>query len=106
MREAFRDMRAQAIPNLVQGLLDLEEYDLALAELEAVPDEAMTDRLLRLRGDALSLTERDEEAVTWFERALERNLSGEAERVNCLSSYALSLKRLGGSRTQLPSTVS
>ena len=94
MREAFREMRAQAIPNLVQSLLDLEEYDLALAELEAVPDDAMTDRLLRLRGDALSLTERDQEAVTWFERALERNLD-EAERFNCLSSYALSLKRLG-----------
>ena len=94
MREAFQEMRAQAIPNLVQSLLDLDEYDLALAELQAVPDEAMTDRLLRLRGDALSLTEQDEEAITWFERALERNLD-EAERIDCLSAYALSLKRLG-----------
>jgi serine/threonine protein kinase/Tfp pilus assembly protein PilF len=81
-------------PELINALNRLDEPGLALCEIDAVP-EAVRDALLwRLRGTALSLLNRDSEAIADFERALGGRFAEESQRHTCLNEYALSLKRL------------
>jgi serine/threonine protein kinase len=83
----LRDLR-------IRGLLSLEEPAQALEELQAIPEDEYDAELWVLRGIALSLDNRPEEALD----ALERGLAGEltpAQRLSALSECALALKRLG-----------
>jgi tetratricopeptide (TPR) repeat protein len=93
MMYAFESMSKELKPNLIASLFDLQMYDLALEELDTISEELFTGELWQLRGNALSLSDRDEEALSAFEKALQSDLTDE-QRYLCLSDAALSLKRL------------
>jgi serine/threonine protein kinase len=77
----------------INGLLNINEPQQALAELEAL-DETEYDAVLWLRrGTALSLIGRDDEARDCIERAIDEGLPPE-EQLNGQIEYALALKRL------------
>jgi tetratricopeptide (TPR) repeat protein len=78
----------------IRGLFALGEPAQALEELEAIPPAAYDPELWVLRGTALSLLNRPEEALEALTIGLEGEL-GERQRVNALSEYALARKRLG-----------
>jgi tetratricopeptide (TPR) repeat protein len=78
----------------VRGMIAIGRPDQALAELDELDDEAFDEELWAIRGMALSLQGRDEEALSCFERTLAGDVS-ESQRVRYESEYALSLKRLG-----------
>jgi serine/threonine protein kinase len=78
----------------ISSLLELDEPAQALEELDAIPEDKYDAMLWMRRGTALSLLNRDEEALTCFNRALTGNLS-RRDKDNCESELALSLKRLG-----------
>jgi tetratricopeptide (TPR) repeat protein len=90
----FREMRVSMLPQIATGLLKIDAPRQALEVLDSIKDEPLNKQILVLKGTSLSLLNRDTEAITWFEKALGQSLD-EKERVNCLSEYALSLKRLG-----------
>lgn len=77
-----------------RGMIAIGRPDQALAELDELNDDAYDEELWAIRGTALSLQGRDEEALSCFERTLAGDIS-ESERVRHESEYALSLKRLG-----------
>jgi serine/threonine protein kinase len=78
----------------VQTLVQLGEHETALEELEALPESALTDEVRVEHGNVLSLTHRDEEAVSIFRGLLARALDEEV-RTRCLLLLGLSLNRLG-----------
>ena len=78
----------------ITGLLQIEEPAQALVELDAIPEGEYTPTLWLRRGTALSLLNRDSEALGCFEQAERGELRPE-DLVNCRVEYALSLKRLG-----------
>ncbi|MDI1442461.1 protein kinase [Polyangium sp. 6x1] len=89
-----REDRERGILGLrVRNLLEHGEAQQALAELDAAPPDLMNAELIMTRGTALSLLDRDEEALHCFEAVLRDDLSTEM-RQGCLSELALSLKRL------------
>jgi tetratricopeptide (TPR) repeat protein len=90
VKDVLTDMRAGRI----HGLLEINEPRQALEEVDSIPADEYDAQLWMHRGTALSLLNRDEEALDCFERALEGELSPQ-NIVNCKSEYALSLKRLG-----------
>lgn len=92
-REWLQEARRGLRPALIRTLSELDEHNLALEELDAIPSEEYDVELWLLRGRTLSLSGRDEEALRCFEHAL----AGDPEaslRIACHSEYALSLKRL------------
>jgi serine/threonine protein kinase/Flp pilus assembly protein TadD len=78
----------------IRSLLGMDEPRQALEELDAIPQDEYDATLWMCRGTALSLLDRDAEALTNFERALAGDLSPR-DKVNCECELALSLKRLG-----------
>jgi tetratricopeptide (TPR) repeat protein len=78
----------------LESLTNLKEYDLAIEEADALPQFLVTPAVLALRGHALSLAGRDEEAIADFDRALGRN-PGREVTLSCQTGKGLSLKRLG-----------
>jgi tetratricopeptide (TPR) repeat protein len=94
LHAGFRDMQASMLPEVAESLLKIDAPAQALEVLDSLKEEGRSTRVLVLRGTSLSLLERDGEAIAWFERALKGQLEGD-ERLNCLSEYALSLKRVG-----------
>ena len=77
----------------VEALLRLGKYDLALQELEDVPESRYDNNTWTMRAYALSLLNRDSEALTCLDKALEFELTDERRYV-LLIEYGLSLKRL------------
>jgi serine/threonine protein kinase len=94
LKHSADEMRRNLRPSLVRSLLKLDEPKLAVEELERIPEAEFDAKLWVLKGTALSLTDRDEEALKAYETALDAELTGES-RHHCLSELALSLKRLG-----------
>lgn len=90
LEEQLPEWREQRI----RSLLEIDEPGQALEELDAIPEDEYDATLRMRRGTALSLLNRDEEALASFDRALTGNLSP-LDRDNCESELALSLKRLG-----------
>ena len=78
----------------LESLTNLKEYNLAIEEADALPQFLVTPAVLALRGHALSLAGRDEEAIADFDRALGRN-PGRQVTLSCQTGKGLSLKRLG-----------
>ncbi|WP_216898047.1 protein kinase domain-containing protein [Nocardia alni] len=78
----------------LESLLNLEEYDLAIEEADALPEFLVTPEVLTLRGQALSLAGRDKEAIGDFDRALGCN-PDRGITLSCQIAKGLSLKRLG-----------
>jgi tetratricopeptide (TPR) repeat protein len=76
------------------ALLEAELPAEALELLSAIPTAERTGELALLTGTALSLSNRDEEALEFFERCLADESSTE-HRDRCLSEKGLSLRRLG-----------
>ena len=85
--EARRD---QVAPDLIR----IGEYDLALEELDSRPQAERTVRWSIAYGDALSLLERDAEALVSLEEAAAAPNATDEERWAALRSLGLSLKRL------------
>jgi tetratricopeptide (TPR) repeat protein len=75
------------------ALLDEDQPGEALDLLLAVPEEMRTGELALLTGTALSLSDRDEEALVYFERCIAEAPPAE-RRDRCLSEKGLSLRRL------------
>ncbi|MGO9783245.1 MAG: protein kinase domain-containing protein [Streptosporangiaceae bacterium] len=78
----------------VKSLTNLEEYDLAVEEADALPEFLVTPTTTALRGHALASLGRDEEAIASFDRVLAGNPSKEPA-VMSLTGKGLSLKHLG-----------
>jgi len=78
----------------IRGLLSLDEPAQAMEELDAVPPARYDPQLWVLRGIALSMANRADEALEALDEALRSELDDEL-RVQALSEYALALKRLG-----------
>lgn len=78
----------------ISGLLELGHYDDALEALDSIPTELYTDEHWWLRGNALSLTGKDHDALICFQNALSKDVDSN-RRWHYLSDYALSLKRTG-----------
>lgn len=78
----------------VRTLLALGEHGLAREEIAALPPEQVTAEILTMKGHALALTGRDEEAIATFDQVLAQDPPA-AVRLDCLSGQGLSLKRLG-----------
>ena len=91
---AFRDMQARMLPEIAEGLLKIDALAQALEVLDSIKEEARSSKVFALKGTCLSLLERDQEALPWFEKALKAPM-GDTDRLNCQSEYALSLKRVG-----------
>jgi tetratricopeptide (TPR) repeat protein len=94
LHSMFHEMQAAMLPQIARGLLKIDAPRQALEVLDSVKDEPPNSEVSVLKVSSLSLLNRDHEALTWFEKALRAPLN-EKERVNCLSEYALSLKRVG-----------
>lgn len=77
----------------VRNLLEHRDAAQALAELDAAPEKLIDTELLILRGSALSLLNRDEEAVRCFEVARSGEMSPRLREM-WMNELALSLKRL------------
>jgi len=92
-KSVFASIQRQLRPAMIRGLLELNLHGAALEELEALPEDMLSGDIATLRGTALSLNGRDEEALAWFDRALTVDLE-DGDRRRCLSEKALSLKRL------------
>lgn len=90
----FRDMQASMLPEIAEGLLKIDAPMQALEVLDSIREEVRSNKVFVLKGTSLSLLERDQEALAWFERVL-KNPMEDRERLHCLSEYALSLKRVG-----------
>ncbi|AUX33291.1 MULTISPECIES: tetratricopeptide repeat protein [Sorangium] len=93
-RARFAELQKMMRGWLIDTLLKLGEVELALEEVESVPEGERDGGLWIRYGDALSLAGRDEDAITSFERALDQGLD-DLSRFNCMNDLALSLKRLG-----------
>ena len=93
---ALRDLLndPEAVRSRASSLLEQGDGENALRVLDQIPDDEAQDDLLRMRGNALSLAGRDEEALAVFERYLEIAPEGD-DRTRCVNDMALSLKRLG-----------
>jgi tetratricopeptide (TPR) repeat protein len=89
LKKACKGLR----PAIVRTLSELDEHNLALEELNAIPTEEYDAELWTLRGRTLSLSGRDEEALACFDHALAAD-PDVSLRIACRSEYALSLKRL------------
>ncbi|MQY02078.1 protein kinase domain-containing protein [Actinomadura macrotermitis] len=74
------------------NLIALEQYDLAIQEADDAAEP--TARILSLRGHALSLSDRDEEALAAFDQALALG-PDQGLVLDCVVGRGLSLKRLG-----------
>src|SRR5262249_44670160 len=70
-------MAKEVRPRIIHALLKLGEHELALREVEDIPAEDYDGKLWALRGTALSMNNKDEEAITSFERALGSDLGKE-----------------------------
>ncbi len=90
----FREMQASMLPDIAEGLLKIDAPAQALEVLDSIKEEERSNKVFVLKGTSLSLLDRDQEALAWFQRAL-KNPMEDRERLNCLSEYALSLKRVG-----------
>ena len=90
----FRDMQASMLPEIAEGLLKIDAPAQALEVLDSIKEEERSNKVFVLKGTSFSLLDRDQEALAWFERALENPME-DRERLQCLSEYALSLKRVG-----------
>jgi tetratricopeptide (TPR) repeat protein len=80
---------------IIRSLLKINRIDLALKELERTPKSIYTAELWALQGNALSLHNRDEEAIKSFEKALKYENLSEEDRSTYLIQMGLSFKRLG-----------
>lgn len=95
------DLRNRLMPATVETLLRFDEIELALDELDSVPDEHQTSTLRMLHGSALSQAGRDADALTSYDAGLALAQT-DAERNECLGEMALSLKRLGRRDEAIP----
>jgi tetratricopeptide (TPR) repeat protein len=93
IHSAFRELGTELASEIARGLLLVGAPDHALRLLEAKEDASTDPRAMVQRGTALSLLNRDQDALEWFERALPHITSND-ERFHLQSEYALSLKRL------------
>lgn len=93
IHSAFRELGAELTPELARGLLLVGAPEHALRLLEARENASTDPRGMVQRGTALSLLNRDDDALEWFERALP-HITSDDERFHLQSEYALSLKRL------------
>ncbi|NPT47177.1 tetratricopeptide repeat protein [Paraburkholderia sp. 1N] len=91
---AFREMQAALLPDIAEGLLKIDAPAQALEIIDSIKEDVRSGKALVLKGTSLSLLDRDQEALQWFEKALKDQMQ-QADRLNCLSEYALSLKRVG-----------
>jgi tetratricopeptide (TPR) repeat protein/tRNA A-37 threonylcarbamoyl transferase component Bud32 len=92
--EAFKTIQQACKKNLIRSLVKLDRIELALEELNKLSVSTFDAEMWALRGNVLSLQNRDEEAIGCFEKALKYdNLHAEAKYVY-LIDLGLSLKRL------------
>lgn len=92
-KQIFSEMQAKLRPMMIRSLLELGAHNAALEELDNLPTAMIVGNVATLRGTALSLNGRDEEALRWFDDALAGDLTVD-DRRRSLSEKALSLKRL------------
>lgn len=81
------------ITNLIIALIKLKKENNAIEILESYPSDSFDADLWSLYGSALSLVNREEEAIRCFENALKHDIS-DVKRYMCLIEIGLSLKRL------------
>jgi serine/threonine protein kinase len=90
----FKYIQTELKPSLIRGLIRLERPDLALVEIENLEQTGMnlTSEILQMKASALSLTNRDEEAIVIFESLLAQPLDADL-KFERLNELALSYKR-------------
>jgi tetratricopeptide (TPR) repeat protein len=94
LRDVLSEQQQHFDEQRVRSLALLDQWEAALAEIDAVPGERRSARLLMYRGTALSMTGRDEEAIAAFQAADQAGLPA-GDSLRCQMEAALSLKRLG-----------
>ena len=92
-KTSFESLQGICTKNLIAALFKLDKIELALEELDNIDPSTYDAKLWAMRGNALSLQNRDEEAINCFETALKYELPEEEEFVYIID-YGLSLKRL------------
>ena len=90
---SFESVQGICTKNLITTLFKLDKIELALEELDNIDPSIYDAKLWAMRGNVLSLQNRDEEAINCFETALKYELPEEEEFVYIID-YGLSLKRL------------
>jgi tetratricopeptide (TPR) repeat protein len=88
------EQQAELDEQRITSLFGMGEYGLCLDEIDALPPECVTPTLRYRRGSALSLLDRQEEALVSFRQALDGELPARTA-LQCRVEVALSLKRLG-----------
>lgn len=93
MVSSYKLIQKKLKPSLLRNFLTIDRPDIVLKELEYIEKDDFTPEIMHYKGTALSLLERDDEAAIVFSELLQSELK-EDQRVNVLSEFGLSLKRL------------
>ena len=89
-----QEQQTDRLAAMLHSFLDLRQYELIVEQVAAVPAESRTASLWTVYGDALSLLDRDVEALDAFTAAT-GSPGGDSLTATIASRTALSLKRLG-----------
>lgn len=94
LKHFSNELRSRTAFARASGLIKIGEHEAALEILESVPEDLLDGETRILKGTALSLAGRDQEAIGEYETALRDDLE-ERLRMHGQCELALSLKRLG-----------